>query len=172
MDGVAAWLPHLVGLRVDRVFFKGTGVRIEAATTSTHAACPGCGTRSARVHSRYERRLADTGIGGREVLLRLTVYRFFCDQAECAKETFAEQIPGLTIRYGRHTGPAEQVVQSVAMALGGRAGARLAGRLAVPVSRMTLLRVIRRVPDPRWSRRGCLGWTSSPAVGAIATPPS
>ena len=58
----------------------------------------------------------------------------------------AEQVPGLTTRYARQTGPAEQVVASVAMALGGRAGARLARRLAVPVSRMTLLRVIRRVP--------------------------
>jgi hypothetical protein len=34
------------------------------------------------------------------------------------------------------------------MALGGRAGARLTGRLAMPVSRMTLLRMIRRMPDP------------------------
>lgn len=102
-------------LRLDRVFLKGAGVRIEAATATSSTVCPGCGTPSGRVHSRYVRRLADTGVGG---------------------------------RHGRHTRPAEQVVESVAMALGGRAGARLTGRLAVPVSRMTLLRVIRRVPDP------------------------
>jgi transposase len=130
------------------VFPKGSGVRIEAATTSAHAVCSGCGTGSVRVHSRYLRRLTDTGIGGREVQIVLTVRRFFCDQAGCDKKTFAEQVPGLTSRYGRHTTPAEQVVASVAMALGGRAGARLAGRLAVPVSRTTLLRVIRRTPDP------------------------
>ena len=147
MEGGSACLPHLTGLHVDRVFCKGSGVRIEAVTTSTDAACSGCGTASRRVHSRYQRRLADTGIGGRQVLLRLTVRRFFCDQADCVKKTFAEQVPGLTTRHGRHTGPAAQVVASVAMALGGRAGARLTERLAVPVSRMTLLRVIRRVPD-------------------------
>jgi transposase len=147
MESAAALLPHLLGLRLDRLFVKGIGVRIDATTTSPRAACCGCGAESGRVHSRYVRRLADTGIGGREVLLMLTVRRFFCDQTGCAKKTFAEQVPGLTTRYGRQTGPAKQVTQSVAMALGGRAGARLTGRLAVPVSRMTLLRVIRQVPD-------------------------
>jgi len=37
---------------------------------------------------------------------------------------------------------------AVALALGGRAGARLAGRLAAGVSRMTLIRLIRALPDP------------------------
>ncbi|SPL99670.1 unnamed protein product [[Actinomadura] parvosata subsp. kistnae] len=32
--------------------------------------------------------------------------------------------------------------------LGGRAGARLAARLAVAVSRMTLIRLIRALPEP------------------------
>src|SRR5919107_2565115 len=51
-------------------------------------------------------------------------------------------------RHGRRTTPAAGVVESVALALGGRAGARLVDRLALPTSRMTLLRVIRRIPDP------------------------
>lgn len=36
----------------------------------------------------------------------------------------------------------------VALALGGRAGARLTGRLAATVNRMTLIRMIRALPDP------------------------
>jgi transposase len=148
MDVAAVLLPHLASLRLDRLFLRGNGVRIEASTIGLHAECSGCGSESGRVHSRYQRRLTDTGVGGREVLLVLTVRRFFCDRSGCAKRTFAEQVPGLTRRYGRHTGPAEHVVASVAMALGGRAGARLVGRLAVPVGRMTLLRVIRKSPDP------------------------
>lgn len=148
LEGVSALLPHLAGLRLDRVFCMGIGVRIEAATIAERAACPTCANTSGRVHSRYQRRLADTGLGGREVLLMLTVRRFFCDQDGCPRRTFAEQMPGLTRRHGRHTEPAAQVVQAVAMALGGRAGARLTSRLALPVSRMTALRVIRRVPDP------------------------
>jgi hypothetical protein len=37
------------------------------------------------------------------------------------------------------------VLQAVAMALGGRAGARLTGRLACSASRSTLLRLIREI---------------------------
>jgi transposase len=40
------------------------------------------------------------------------------------------------------------VLQAVALALGGRAGARLSGRLAAGVSRMTLIRLVRAMPDP------------------------
>ena len=40
------------------------------------------------------------------------------------------------------------MLQAVALALGGRAGARLFGRLAAAVSRTTLIRLVRAMPDP------------------------
>ena len=40
------------------------------------------------------------------------------------------------------------VLQAVALALGGRAGARLTGRLAASVSRTTLIRLVRAMPEP------------------------
>ncbi|WP_280253639.1 hypothetical protein [Nocardia abscessus] len=43
------------------------------------------------------------------------------------------------------------MLSAVALALGGRAGARLTGHLAARVSRMTLLRQIRALPDPQHS---------------------
>lgn len=145
---VAVLLPHLAGLQLDRVCLKGVRVRIEASTSGGGVCCPDCGVVSARVHSRYPRHLADAGIGGREVTVVLTVRRLFCDQPGCGRRTFAEQVPGLTTRHGRRTAPAAGVVESVAIALGGRAGARLIDRLALPTGRMTMLRVIRRIPDP------------------------
>jgi hypothetical protein len=103
---------------------------------------------SRRVHSSYQRRLADTASGGREVLIDLQVRRFFCGNQACGKTTFAEQVPGLTTRYGRRTGQLQAVLKAVALALGGRAGARLTGRLACAVSRSTLIRLIRAAADP------------------------
>jgi transposase len=123
-------------------------VHVLAGTCAREAACPGCGLVSRRVHSRYQRKLADTASGGQEVLIFLQVRRFLCGNDACAKATFAEQVPGLTVRYGRRTSSLEGVLQAIAMALGGRAGARLTGRLACAVSRSTLLRLIRAAPDP------------------------
>ena len=111
------------------------------------AACPGCGVVSRRVHSRYQRRLADTASGCQEVLICLQARRFFCSNDACAKATFAEQVPGLTTRYGRRTCGPEGTLQVIALALGGRAGARLSSRLACSASRSTLLRLIRAAPD-------------------------
>jgi transposase len=151
-----------------------------ARTCATEAARPGCGVVSRRVHSRYQRKLADTASGGHEVLIHLQARRFFCGSDACAKATFAEQVPGLTVRYGRRTCGLDSVLQAVALALGGRAGARLSGRLACSASRSTLLRLVRAAPDPDSGTPLVLGvddfapgrgmstarcwWTSRPAV--------
>ena len=119
-----------------------------ARTCAGEAACAGCGVVSRRVHSSYRRQLADTASGGQEVLIDLQARRFFCGNPGCGKATFAEQVPGLTTRYGRRTCALQAVLAAVALALGGRAGARLTGRLSCAVSRSTLIRLIRAAADP------------------------
>ena len=79
--------------------------------------------------------------------MRLTVRRFLCGLARCHVKTFAEQIPGLTSPYARFTVRAREMLTRVGLALAGRAGSRLADALGLPAARMTLLRLIRAVPD-------------------------
>ncbi|WP_435588070.1 ISL3 family transposase [Micromonospora aurantiaca (nom. illeg.)] len=148
MEIIPALLPHLTGLRLEAVVVRGVGVRIDAATQTVRARCGTCSTWSTTRHGRYVRRLADVRLGGHEVLVALTVRRFTCVNTECGRRTFVEQIPGLTRRHARHTVVAAGDLEAVAVALGGRPGSRLAQRLAVSVSRSTLIRVIRRMPDP------------------------
>jgi transposase len=112
------------------------------------AACPGCGVVSRRLHSQCPRQLADSASGGQEVLIHLQARRFLCGNHACARTTFAEPVPGLITRYGRRTCGLQAVLRALGLALGGRAGARLTGRLACLASRSTLLRLIRAAPDP------------------------
>jgi hypothetical protein len=70
-----------------------------------------------RVHSRYARRLADTAAGGQEVAVHLRVRWFFCGNDLCASVTFAEQVHGLTSRYGRRSTGLSQTLRAVALAL-------------------------------------------------------
>ena len=118
------------------------------------------------VHSSYRRQLADTAAGGREVLIDLQARRFFCGNPGCGKTTFAEQVPGPTVRYGRRTCSLQAVLQAVALALGGRADARLTGKLACAVSRSTLLRLIRAAADPDDGTPLVLGVAFRAAQGA------
>jgi len=77
------------------------------------------------------------------------VRRFFCDQHDCSTGTFVEQVPGLTERHAQRSAGLQDALASIALALAGRAGSRLATALGMPVSRSTLLRRIRHLPDPR-----------------------
>jgi transposase len=132
-------------------------VWIWARSQAPEATCPSCGHPSTRVHSRYQRRLADAAIGGRRVVLRLRVRRFFCEDHYCQARTFAEQIPGLTSRYARRSPLLRRVLEAIGLALAGRGGARLAHLLGVKTSRSTLLRLLRALPDPQPTSVAVLG---------------
>jgi len=140
-------LPHLAGVVVERIARVDGVIEIGARARGSTATCPGCGAPSDRVHSRYERSLADAAIGGQSVRIRLQVRRFACARTACARRTFVEQVDDLTIRYGRHSQLLRRMLEAIGLALSGRAGARLADRLSIPVNRMTLLRLIRALPD-------------------------
>jgi transposase len=141
-------LPHLAGVVVEEVAVAAGLLLVLARAKAATAACPGCGTVSGRVHSRYERRLADAAVGGRPVEIRLTVRRFFCASSACKTRTFAEQVDGVTSRYARKTPLLASVLGGIAVALAGRAGSRLACSLGVPASRQVMLRLVMAIPDP------------------------
>ena len=72
---VGMLLPHLAGAVVQRAEVAGTLPCIRASPQTDATACPSCGRASRRMHSQYERRLADAAIGDRRVLIRLQVRR-------------------------------------------------------------------------------------------------
>jgi len=82
------------------------------------------------------------------VRIRLRVRRFFCGNPDCPARTFAEQVSGLTSRRSRRTPPLARALTSVALALAGRAGSRLAGALDLTASRSSMLRLVMALPDP------------------------
>jgi len=141
-------LPHLSGTVVDAAELAGGRLCIWARARAGAAACSRCGRPSARVHSAYQRRLADTPAGGHRVVIRLTVRRFFCASQDCPVVTFAEQIGGLTSRRARRTPPLARALAGIALALAGRAGARLAALLGLVASRSGLLRLVMALPVP------------------------
>lgn len=112
------------------------------------AICPRCGTASRRVHSHYLRRLADLPWEGISVCIELRTRRFFCVRSECSQRIFGERLPATAPRYERRTSRLSQAFGILGMALGGRAGARLAKELGLGTSRDSLLRQLRRKGPP------------------------
>ncbi|MGY0055001.1 ISL3 family transposase [Streptomyces sp. LZ34] len=150
--------PYLEKVLVERVSLEGEKVEVWARTREGVALpCPDCGVLSTRVHSRYRRRLADVAVGGRPVVIHLGVRRMFCDEPGCPRQTFAEQVDGLSVRYGRYTPLLLGLLQAVGLALAGSAGARLLAVLHMAVSRVTLLALVMALPDPDWKVPRVLG---------------
>ncbi|MDQ0605087.1 transposase [Streptomyces canus] len=140
--------PHLDAVRVERVWSAGGVVRVEARTRELAVACADCGYGSTRVHSRYCRPLADVAVGGRPVLIGLSVRRLFCDAPGCRRRTFAEQVEGLTVRYQRRSPLVQHLVVMAGVLLAGRGGARLLQILKAPLSRTNVLFHLMCMPLP------------------------
>jgi transposase len=109
--------------------------------------CPDCGTKSSRTHSQYQRQLADLPCVGKPICLKWTVRRFFCDNRECARVTFVEQIPVVAARYARKTCRLRQQQTEIGFIMAGEPGAKLACRLELPISADSLLNMVRKTPE-------------------------
>ena len=87
--------------------------------------CPLCHVAARRLHSRYERTLADLPWAGWTVRLELGVRKLFCDNPDCGRRIFTERLPGVVAPWARRTLRLGKRLTAVAVALGGSAGARL-----------------------------------------------
>jgi hypothetical protein len=138
--------------------FVVAGATSEAGATlitvrpmSMASACPSCGTRSGRIHSRYRRRLSDLPLAGKPVRLVVLVRRFHCDAVLCGRRIFAERFDeNVLAPWARRTARLDDIVHHLGLVLGGRPAASFAQRLMLPVSNDTLLRVVRRRGSPRF----------------------
>lgn len=141
-------VPAVPGLQLTTVVPKDGAIYLTMTTTQLTASCPDCQQRSARVHSRYTRRLADLPWASHPVHLTLHVRRFFCDQPSCSRRTFAERLDPAIRPRARRTTRHVAHLQRLAFALGGAAGASQVAHLGMPASASTLLRLQRRTILP------------------------
>jgi transposase len=146
---VEGLLPQLAAVRVKGVAVGMDALRVTALTwDDVSRACPGCGQESGWVHSRYVRHVADEAVGGRPVVIDLSVRRLYCENSGCVKTTFVEQVEGLTERYQRRTPALRRVIEAVAVALAGSAGARLLAVLHYALTWASVLNCLMRIALP------------------------
>ncbi|WP_166820004.1 transposase family protein [Thalassoroseus pseudoceratinae] len=129
-------------------------VKLFLSPSALIATCPDCGQESSRIHSRYTRTARDLPIQGRPVRLYLTVRRYFCRNPDCLRRVFCELIPQLLAKHAHSTTRLSDTHRTIGLALGAELGARLAGKLGMPVSSTTLLRRVKNAgpnstPAPR-----------------------
>ncbi|MCE7052286.1 ISL3 family transposase [Streptomyces purpurascens] len=128
-----------LNLVVRQAVVTDDNLMIDAAGCGPPGTCPQCQHPAARIHSRYWRQVAGLPVGGHRMIVRLRVRRFFCDQGQCRRRTFVEQVASLTEPRRRCSTAARAAMKAVAVGLGGRPGQRLCTELRLHGRRTALL---------------------------------
>jgi transposase len=157
---------------IDRIDLQSPRLTLQVQLDQVAASCPACGVRSVRVHSHYQRSIGDVPCLGRQLVLLVRIRRFRCVNAACRKRTFAERPAAIAQPGARHTNRLRTLHHAIALALGGNAGARMAGTMAIPVGATTLLRRIREAPLEALPQTRVLGvddwaWRKGQRYGTI-----
>jgi transposase len=142
---VSTLLPCIEGIAIDSIAATYHSIVLRLATNAPYVACPLCGVQTGRVHSRYERTLADLPWNRIAVRIHLRSRKLFCDNPACGRSIFTEPLPELAARYARKTLRMQEVLYLIGYVLGGKAGARVAVGLGLSTSPDTLLRRVRQV---------------------------
>ena len=125
-------------------------------TTASPIACPQCEFHSSRMRSRYQRTVWDLPWADRGVRICVRLRKFVCFNPDCPRRIFAERLPSVA-PYARSTPRRIACQTSIGLALGGEAGARLSRNVSLPTSPATLLRRIRRMPEPPGAKPRVVG---------------
>src|SRR6266700_2382417 len=136
------------GITIDSIDPSANELVMRVACDFPSMPCPECQQPSARIHSRYQRFVADLPCAGRHVLLMLTVRKFVCSSPSCPRKIFTERLPGLVASYGRMTRRLIALVQALGLGAGGQMGTRQADRTGIATTPSTLLRHLMQLPAP------------------------
>ena len=143
------------GLRIESIKLQETRLLMEVAAVWLFSRCPLCAQESSQVHSQYQRTLHDVPCGGRKVVLRLSVRKFFCRNPSCARKIFTERVPTFVEPWTRVTLRFAEAVEAIGLTTSGELGTRLADRIGFPTSPSTVLRRIMAVPTDVSSQVSC-----------------
>jgi transposase len=149
--------PNEILLHIDNVISTETRVVIELFSVQPTAACPRCQQESARQHSHYYRFPADLPLVGSPVRLQIRVRRFFCDNDNCQKRTFAEQFLSLLVERARRTSRLTSLLKQIAFEVSAESGARILSWMGAMVSPDSLLRLVRTIPESEVKTPWALG---------------
>ena len=100
------------------------------------------------VHGRYSRDLQDLLAQGRPVVVRISLQRWRCRNALCRRQTFGSRMPEAAGYAARRTRRVSDLAGFLGHAVGGRPAHRLTARLGLTAGRDTILRALKRAPQP------------------------
>jgi transposase len=164
--------PHLRDFRLLSYSRETTRLVLTCERVTPSAPCPVCGTTDHRTHSRYQRTVWDLSVQNVQVLLHLHVRKFYCDQPDCPRRIFAEQLPQVTSPHGSFTFALRQFLGQLGREQGGASAARSSTLQGMQVTARAILRFMHALALPSIAPPRIIGldewaWKRGQRYGAI-----
>lgn len=86
-------IPNIAEVELACLRQKAGKIQVELRARQAFSVCPCCAGRSSRVHSRYQRTIADLPWNGVPVEILLRARKFFCDQEQCSRRILQNSCP-------------------------------------------------------------------------------
>ncbi|WYL93902.1 MAG: ISL3 family transposase [Gloeotrichia echinulata IR180] len=153
MQVLSSLLPdkNLLQIESCNIDEEKTAIIVLVSSVQTLVKCPVCNSPTHKIHSHYERKLADLSWANYSTSLELRVSKFFCINTKCKRRIFTERLANIVAPWARRTIRLASRLTDIGLALGGAAGVRLSQRLGLNISRNTLLNLVRRIPLPSFT---------------------
>ena len=119
-------------------------LKIKLKSRTISQICPKCGYESTQYHSTYIRTITDLPIFGKAVVLRVTIYKYDCENKLCEQKVFCEELSGFTGKYRRMTARCEDLVASIALNTSCETASAICKHMGIEVSGDTAIRILRR----------------------------
>ncbi len=118
-------------------------LHIKAEMISLKGSCPSCGQESGKVHSHYERSIADLPCFGAFCELSLLCRRFFCANESCNRTIFCERLGSVAKAYARKSSRLMKSIKHVGFKVASYAATQLCNCLGIATSATALDRYLR-----------------------------
>ena len=155
--GISSLFSLPEGLEVEGLELQGNLLAGAIVSVLPCSCCPLCSQTSSQVHSWYRRTLRDVPCASRQVILHLSVRKFFCRNPECARKIITLRLPTFVEPWAQVTRRLFEAVQAVGFATSGELETRLADRIGIHSSPTTMLRRMMALSSPSSCQVSWLG---------------
>ncbi len=118
-------------------------IYINIKSNKKETCCPDCNTPSERIHSRYTRSFQDLPVLGKKTVLILNNRKFFCDNEDCKKRTFAEKFDFIEYK-AQKTKRLEIEIINLSKNISSISASKLLGKNVATVSKSTVCNILKK----------------------------
>lgn len=115
-------------------------IYINIKSNKIRACCPDCNTPSERIHSHYTRSFQDLPVSGKKTVLILNNRKFFCNNEDCNRRTFAEKFDFIEYK-AQKTKRLEIEIINLSKNISSISASKLLGKNVATVSKSTVCNI-------------------------------